>query len=140
MANPNSAKALREQRAPIAASIRKLSDDGLAVDADGKYTEAWTKANADYNHLTTRIEAAERADVIDHDQRAPVGDPRRTGRVIGLASLRIASWVGSPLLKIEVPESKPQIPPPAGKYQAGAWNWPFSPSTRFQYNWVETRR
>ncbi len=108
MADKNSAKALREQRAPIARAIHDLSDSGEAVDADGKYTEPWLKANADYDALTRRIVAIEAVDVragqIDHDQRAPVGDPRvGRGDYHGPAeqnpdrvrSLALAGWLGA---------------------------------------------
>jgi HK97 family phage major capsid protein len=66
-------QALREERAKIAAEIRRLSDEGLAVNADGKDTEAWVKANGDYDALTKRIEVSERAEKVTAEQVAPIG-------------------------------------------------------------------
>lgn len=62
------AKALREQRAPLAAEIRRLNAEGLAVGADGNFSEAWVKVNNDYNALSRQIEAVETADRVAADQ------------------------------------------------------------------------
>lgn len=78
---PLSAKALREQRKPLAAEIRRLSDTLTAEKKDFTPEErtAWDKVNEDYNALTRQIEIAERTEAVEAEQDAIVGD-RRIGR------------------------------------------------------------
>lgn len=70
-----SAKQLREERALIAKEIARIRDEGKAIDADGKFTEAWTKANADYDAMTRDIGMAERVESVEAEQSKTIGDP-----------------------------------------------------------------
>lgn len=104
------AKALRERRAPLARRIRELADQANAEGFVGsaEWQANWEAVNADYNGLTAKIERAERADAVDAEQSARVGDPRvgredldprrrRYGRGTGEATdrdrtLALAAW------------------------------------------------
>lgn len=80
-------KALREQAGKIGAEIKRLANEDKAVATDDKgnptigadgnpqYTEAWVKANADYNLLTKKIDALNAAAKIDGELKEPANVP-----------------------------------------------------------------
>lgn len=70
------AKALRERRAPLAATIRQLAELVNTENRDFTAEEKpqWDQVNADYNALTRQIEIAERGELVAGDQDALVGD------------------------------------------------------------------
>jgi hypothetical protein len=76
-------KALREDRAKIAAEIRRMADDGTAADADGNFTPGWVQANADYDALTRQITSTEavakRLDDMKAEDEARAGAVRAVG-------------------------------------------------------------
>lgn len=67
-------KKMREDRAPIAATIKRMAD--LVNDEKRDFTAEelpnWEKANADYNSLTRSIELAERAEQVTREQEADI--------------------------------------------------------------------
>jgi len=83
-----SAKALREERAKVAATIYALRDKantkkderGVPVGLDAAEEEQWAKANADYNAFTRAIEQNEIADRVTADQKAAADAAARIGR------------------------------------------------------------
>ena len=74
-----SAKAIREERATVAAEIRKMAD--LANDKAHKWTgedeTRWQEINANYNDLTARMDKADRAEKIEAEQRETKPAPGR---------------------------------------------------------------
>lgn len=78
---PTTAKALREKRAEVAKSIRRLADSANDEQRDFSAEEQgnWDAANADYDRLSSEIERAERAERVTADQDSVAGD-RRIGR------------------------------------------------------------
>lgn len=74
MPMPNeSAKALREQRAPLAKSIQKLAERANDEWTDDDERE-WLRVNGEYDSLTTRIAVVERGHELR--DRSPKGDRR----------------------------------------------------------------
>lgn len=76
------AKQLREERAKLAATIKQMADTISAENREFTAEEeaAWAKVNADYDSLTRRIQAAERAEVVEGAQHAPARADDRIGR------------------------------------------------------------
>lgn len=72
-------KQLREQRKPLGAKIRELSDRINTENRDftAEETGEWEKVNGEYNALTRRIEIAEAAERTASDSDERSGDPGR---------------------------------------------------------------
>ena len=95
-----SAKALREQRAPLARRIEQMAETARVEGREfsGAESELWRSVNADYDALTQQIGDAEREEIgeragrIGSDQRAPANGvvPGR-GDFDGRAALRAAN-------------------------------------------------
>lgn len=75
------AKALRERRAPLVSRIRQMADLANKENRDFSAEESaeWRKINDEYNALTTHIERAERAEQLEREQSVVVAD-KQLGR------------------------------------------------------------
>lgn len=84
MPDTKTAKALREQRATLAATISQMADKIHAEGRDFNAEEKpnWEKVNADYNVLSQRIAVAERVESVTADQGSQRGEnlPGRENR------------------------------------------------------------
>jgi len=80
MADLITAKALREERAPLAHQIKAMNDKVQAEkrEFNAEETANWEKLNSDYNTLTARIQAAERTEAILSEQLAPTNELQRS--------------------------------------------------------------
>ena len=76
---PLTSKQMREERAPIAATIKQMADKANEEKRDFSPEELpnWEKCNNDYNALTRSIELAERAEKVLADQEAQTEDRSR---------------------------------------------------------------
>jgi HK97 family phage major capsid protein len=95
-------KELREKRAVHAKGIMQLRDelhDGddkaaeLTPDQNSEWQEKWDRANEAYDAFTKQIEVAERAEEVQADQEAIIGNPR-IGR--GNVDSRETATAGAP--------------------------------------------
>src|SRR5688572_22340480 len=71
------AKALRENRAPVARLIKELADkaNGEQREFTAEEQEQWERINGEYDTLSRSIELAERAEKVIIEQEAPASQP-----------------------------------------------------------------